>query len=204
MYIPRNLRMENKNDIGDFIAEFGFATLVSKSLEATHLPFIFQPNEGTNGRLIGHMAKANAHWKTLEGESVLAIFNGPHSYISPTWYASGPAVPTWNYAAIHCYGRLHLLGEEATMHAMDTLVKKYEPDLLSNLALMPESYKVKLAKAVVGFQIDITDIQAKEKLGQQRKEEDQRGVTEALAASSRLEDQMLLGYMKSRSLGTGG
>lgn len=195
--------MKNNEEIRRFIHEFGFAVIVSDNLEATHIPLLLKADEGEHGVLYGHFAKANRHWKDLEGQTLLAIFNGPHAYISPTWYANGPAVPTWNYAAVHCYGNATLLDETATLHLVSDLVAQYEPDLNSNLTLMPCDYQAKLNKAIVGFKIVITNIQAKEKLGQQRKHADQLGVYQALLASNREDARMLAHYMSQRNLGKG-
>lgn len=146
--------------------------------------------------LYGHFAKANSHWKEVEGERALAVFSGPHAYISPTWYDSKPAVPTWNYAAVHCYGKVELLTEEDTAKSMDELVAKYEPNLNEEYEVMPREYKQKLARGVVGFKIILDKIQAKEKLGQHKKLEDQVGVFQALVNREYSDAKLLAGYMK--------
>ena len=176
---------------------------MSESLEATHIPFIFSPDEGEKGVLYGHIAKANPQCKQLAQENALVIFNGPHGYISPSWYENGPGVPTWNYAAVHCRGRATLLNDAHTIETMNRLVAKYEPNLLNDEVLMPQDYQAKLRQAVVGFKIDIEHIDAKEKLGQQRKIADQHGVHTALSTSDALGDKQLANYMQRRQLGVG-
>ncbi|XOV77610.1 MAG: FMN-binding negative transcriptional regulator [Aestuariibacter sp.] len=203
MYVPKNMQLQDRAEITQFIAEFGFALMVSPDMQASHLPLIYQADEGPNGTLYGHMARANPQWRELSGADVLCVFSGPHSYISPTWYAAGPAVPTWNYAAVHCYGSVSLLDEQQTTVSMDWLVQKYEPELLNNQGVMPADYRQKLVKAVVGFKIAVSDIQAKEKLGQQRKSEDQQGVVQGLSESEFDDAQALLAYMRKRNLGLG-
>ena len=203
MYIPKNMEMTDGDVISDFIASNGFGLLVSSRLEATHLPLIYKVGENCQGVLYGHFARANKHWETLENERVLIIFSGPHSYISPTWYDRKPAVPTWNYVSVHCYGRVTLLNKSETLASIDELISKYEPELLVNDELLPEEFKLRLSQGVVGFKIDIDEIQAKEKLGQHRTREDQKGVYLALKGSHNLDAQALSRYMEKRGIGTG-
>lgn len=203
MFVPKNLRIQEKEHITHFISEHSFGVVVSDTLDATHIPFTFKPEEGEQGVLYGHIAKSNPHIHQLTGENALVIFSGPHAYISPSWYENGPGVPTWNYAAVHCKGRASLLNDDETIQAMDDLVSKYEPALLNNKALMPKDYQDKLRRGVVGFKIVIEHIDAKEKLGQQRKIPDQQGVFKALQESGELGDIQLANYMQKRQLGMG-
>ena len=197
------MEMAGVEAIRTFISSYGFGTLVSAELTATHLPLIYEPNDGKHGCLYGHFARANLHSEEVVNQRVLVIFNGPHSYISPSWYSSKPAVPTWNYAAVHCYGALELLSDEENERAMNQLVAKYEPELLDASEIMPLDYQSKLRQAVVGFKIIVDEIQAKEKLGQHRKLEDQKGVFSALNRSNHPDEAALSAYMKKRGLGIG-
>lgn len=203
MYTPKNMEMSEADAIHRFISEFGFGTLLSQNLEATRLPLILDTSQGNNGIIVGHMARANPQWKRASGERVSVMFDGPHSYISPTWYASRPAVPTWNYASVQCFGVFQTLSSSETLLAIDAVVKKYEPEVLRNLELMPTDYTDKLLKAVVGFKIEVDDIHAKEKLGQHKSIEDQRRVFAALASSQHRNSVELAEYMRHRQLGTG-
>lgn len=202
MYIPENMAME-ADVVTKFIADHGFGVMVSPSLEATHLPLLFERGEGDRGTLYGHLAKANRQWEGLEGRRVLVVFSGPHSYISPTWYERGPAVPTWNYAAVHCYGIFERLDEKQTARALEGLMDRHEPLVAADAVLMPDEFRRKLGRAVVGFRIVVDEIQAKEKLGQHRSRGDQRGVYEALGKSGDGGANALADYMKKRDLGTG-
>lgn len=204
MYIPKNMEMADDKLIFDFINEFGFGLLLSPTLEATHLPLIYKASQDSKGYIYGHFAKANSQWKGLENQRVLVVFSGPHSYISPTWYSTQPAVPTWNYASVHCYGRVELLSDSDTAISMDELVSKYEPELHNNSELMPLAFKQKLSQAIVGFRIVVDDIQAKDKLGQHRKQDDQIGVYRALSESQHSDSVALASYMLKRNVGTGG
>jgi len=152
--------------------------------------------------LYTHLAKANSHWQGLAGQEVLMIFSGPHAYISPTWYGKGPAVPTWNYAAVHAKGTVTVLNELDTLNVVNQTVEKYEPTLLKNTELFNSEFNSRLAKAIVGLKIDITHIEGKQKLGQQRTQSDQIGVFEALQQGD-LEAQLLAEYMKKNEIGLG-
>lgn len=203
MYIPQNFQLNDPAVISELIAENGFAMLVSNDLTTTHLPLIYEPDDKGLGFLFGHFAKSNTHWQITKNQRVLAIFQGPHAYISPSWYATKPAVPTWNYAAVHCYGSLQLLSHEENMNAMNKLIEKYEPALLKQPNIMPDNYRAKLSNGVVGFKIVIDEVQAKEKLGQHRKAEDQQGVYAGLQHADGLDAASLCAYMAKRNLGTG-
>jgi transcriptional regulator len=203
MYTPSNMQMTGDETIAEFIAENSFGLVISSDLQATHLPFVFVANEGEKGVLYAHFAKANKHWQTLDNENVLVVFTGPHAYISPSWYEHTPAAPTWNYSAVHCYGRVELLDEAGTKQAIDKLVAKHEPALLDDKERMPDDFQQKLRQAVVAFKVIVDDIQAKEKLGQHRKVEDQQNTYATLQESDRPDAMALSKYMQKRRIGTG-
>lgn len=199
MYIPKNMSIADESAAYDFIDEFGFGIVVSDALTATHLPFIIDKK---NGVLYSHFAKANSHWKEIEGQKVLVIFNGPHSYISPSWYASAPAVPTWNYAAVHAYGVVSLLDGGQTLEVVEQTMHKYEPDL-DKQHIVTDEFRDRLMAAIVGFKIDLSSVEGKLKLGQHRSPEDQAGVYNGLSASESFDSQALAEYMKKLSVGMG-
>lgn len=186
-----------------FIAEFGFGVMISSedNLSATHLPFVLQTDEGEQGVLYAHCAKANPHWKNIEAAQVLVIFTGPHSYISPSWYSSKPAVPTWNYTAVHAYGIASLLDPQETLKAVDQVVEKYEPQLLIDQDIVTEPFKHKMLAAIVGFKIELTKLEGQLKLGQNRSKNDQAGIYDALNRSSSYEDLALAKYMQKLGMG---
>jgi transcriptional regulator len=172
------------------VQEYGFATLISRAageLVATHLPLLLDPQRGPYGMLLGHMARANGQWQELSmGETALAIFQGPHAYVSPSWYATRPAVPTWNYMVVHAYGVPRLVEEEAELcRILDATVRLYESDLPEpwSLGALPPEYLRKMLAGIVGFEIPIDRLEGKQKLSQNRSPEDQRGVIEHLEAA---------------------
>ena len=201
MYIPGKWNMDYTDDIHHFIKEFGFASIISNDLEASHLPLLLLPNEGDKGVLYGHFSNTNTHFKSIDKSKVLAIFTGPHAYISPTWYDKSPAVPTWNYAVVHVSGKLELTGDETTSTMLEALINKYEPQLLIN-GVIPAEFKAKLSKGIIGFKITISKLQGKEKLGQHRSKADQLGVVAALEKSTNTDEIELLKYMQSRHIGS--
>jgi len=198
MYIPEALKMTSKNEIFDFIDSFGFAVMISPSLQATHIPLLLNRKEGKDGTLYGHLARSNPHWQELQSSRVMAIFNGPHSYISPTWYAKQPSVPTWNYAAVHAFGKVELLSEPDTLNVLNQAIEKYEPELLTNEQVLNAEHNQRLAKAIVGFKIKVDELQGKLKLGQHRSQGDNDGVRDGLQRSGSLEAQQLVAFMDSR------
>ncbi|MEW6981275.1 FMN-binding negative transcriptional regulator [Colwelliaceae bacterium 6471] len=203
MYIPEKMKITDKNDSHQFIKNHGFATIVSKTLNATHLPFLLDENEGEHGTLYCHFARANPHWQQLENNDALVIFNGPHAYISPTWYAGKPNVPTWNYAAVHVYGTFELLDDEQTLAVVNNTIAKYEPQLLKQDDIIPADYRDKLLKGIVGGKITINEIAGKYKLGQHRKAEDQQGVVKGLAQCQDQDSAALLSFMQQVNVGLG-
>jgi transcriptional regulator len=179
MYIPRRYRELDQNTIQQFIRANDFATLVSFDGErpvATHLLLELQ-GEGDTLFLNGHMARANKQWRTLDPEQeVLAIFSGPHTYISPRWY-NHVNVPTWNYMMIHVYGKPRLITEYDELHSMlKRLVDKYEANSgatpVYRVETLPEDFVEREIKAVAGFQIEVARIEASFKLSQNRDEQD--------------------------------
>ena len=190
MYIPQHF---NENDAAwqiDAIRRdpFGVITsLVDGALMATHLPFVIEPGEGPNGTLHAHMARQNPHWQSFDGATeALIVFAGPHGYISPTWYEKpSPAVPTWNYVAVHVYGKPVVIDAPAVTRAhLAHLADTFEgagPDRWT-LAGQPDSFIDGMLKGVVSFAIPITRIEGKAKMSQNRSLEDRGRVIAALRA----------------------
>ncbi|MEW6997207.1 FMN-binding negative transcriptional regulator [Colwelliaceae bacterium BS250] len=202
MHVPDKWQMGSLVTMQSFIDSYGFALLISADLQSSNLPLLLAPNEGEFGVLYGHFARTNSHWKQIKEQPVLVVFNGPHAYISPTWYASSPAVPTWNYATVQVQGNVELTDDAKTADILAATIAKYEPSLTTD-NFIPDSYKDKLSKGIVGFKLVITAIEGKEKLGQHRSAADQQGVTSGLEKSGHAEATELLTYMNSRGVGLG-
>jgi len=190
MYIPKAFEVTDRAALHDFIEGNSFATIVT-SVEgapfATRLPFILDRGAGASGTLIGHVARANPHWRSFDGRAqALAMFDGPHAYISPSWYVTSPAVPTWNYATVHAYGTPRVIDDAGRVEAIvDRLVAIHESGLPQPWSAhqVASDFKAKLLKAIVGFEMVIDRLEGKFKLGQNRPIEDQLSVLHALEKS---------------------
>ena len=172
MYIPHHYKNEDLSEVKKFIQDNSFGILVNQvngKPWATHIPLELDVDSNGKDILVSHISKANPQWKVFEQQpEVLCIFNGPHSYISSSWYKE-EEVPTWDYIAVHVYGKLTILDEEAVMHSLHKLVTKYEKASKNPISLHDMSAKtLNQVKGVVGFKIEITDIQAAYKLSQTR------------------------------------
>jgi len=201
MYIPPAFRVQDAEKLAALIQKHSFATLITHDGSApfaSHLPILFDPAAGSHGTLISHMARTNPQWRHFaSGAEVLAIFHGPHSYISPSWYESGPAVPTWNYATVHAYGVPVIISEHKRVVALlNETVAAYESSFEQPWkGDIPEEFRDKLIQGIVAFEILITRIEGKFKLGQNRPETDQQGVFKALSSSADAERQALARLM---------
>src|SRR3981189_1385300 len=138
---------------------------------ATHLPFLLDAGRGPYGTLMAHMARANLQWKTFNGEQeALVIFQGPHAYISPSWYEVELSVPTWNYAAVHAYGILEIIEDNAVLYdLLKALIQTHEARFERPWDFqLPDDYLQKMMRGIVGFEIQITRLEGKFKMSQNR------------------------------------
>ncbi|OOR09423.1 transcriptional regulator [Bacillus cereus] len=168
MYIPKHFTIQDEEMKYEMIEQNSFATLFSQhngAPYATHLPLLLNRETLT---LSGHFARPNEQWKDSGNQQVLAIFQGPHSYISPSWYETNKAVPTWNYVAVHVYGELEIVEDEQELiDSLQDLVHKYEnPKSTYSLNNVDPNYMEGLSRGIVGFRIKINKIEGKAKLSQ--------------------------------------
>ena len=175
MYIPPKFLEEDRATLYKIIDQYGFGLLVAETDDgpmATHLPFQLDGDV-----LVSHMARANAHWEYfVSGKEVLAIFQGPHCYVSPRWYESTPGVPTWNYIAVHVYGIPEIIGDVAAIKdGQASLVDRLEQGKW-RLEDQPDSYVTDMSRNIVGLRIPIDRILGKFKLSQNKTIEDRRRV----------------------------
>lgn len=198
MYIPKPFEMKDSTVITNFIEDYSFGIMMSTVDEqplATHLPFLYDAEQNV---LLAHMAMANPHWRNLDGQTVLVVFSGPHAYISPSWYEVPAAVPTWNYVAVHVYGKCSVIdSEEELAGLLEKTVKFYEPD--SDLpARVDEPFYQNMMKAIVGFRIDITHVEGAAKLSQNKPVEVQERVIANLRLSGDAGAQGVARWMQNR------
>ena len=179
MYIPKHFEVTDRDVLCAFINENAFGQLVSTvggRLFSTHMPFLLSDD---STRLIGHVARLNPQHTELDGQEVLITLQGPHDYISPSWYASA-GVPTWNYQAVHIYGRGRVFDDtDALRSVVAALTEKYEAAY--ERPWQPD-YKAAMLSAIVGVEVTISEIQGKFKLSQNRPAQDQRQVVTQLKA----------------------
>jgi transcriptional regulator len=202
MYVPPAFRQTDLPALHREIGNCRLATLVShgeNGLQASHLPLLLRPEEGRYGTLYGHLARANPHWQVLaEGTEALVMFNGPDAYVSPSWYPAkaehGKVVPTWNYIAVHAYGRAEVFDDAERLRSLLAgLTERHEGPRPQPWAVddAPQDYIAGMLRAVVGFALPIERLEGKWKLGQNRSEADRRGVHDGLANSTEPRDRDL-------------
>ncbi|MGO8950359.1 MAG: FMN-binding negative transcriptional regulator [Ktedonobacterales bacterium] len=192
MYVPKHFREDDPAVLHALMSDYSFATLVSTGQDglplATQLPFVFEPEPAPYGTLTAHMALGNPQWRTLEPERrVLVIFQGPHGYITPSWYENDLSVPTWNYASVQAYGSPQLIQDHDALYAhLRKLVGKNEGRFAQQWQLdrLPGDYVEQMMKGVVGFEIEITSLTGKFKMSQNRSESERVRISAELQASS--------------------
>jgi transcriptional regulator len=185
MYIPAAFAETDLTKLHDFIEQNSFGLLVSQVdgvAFATHLPFLLERTTGPHGTLIGHVARANPQWQQAGGQTALAIFSGPHAYVSPTWYDAEPVVPTWNYAAVHAYGRVQIIEDESSLlNIVQEMVRVYEQSMPQPWSFDSASkFVTRLLAQIVGFRMEIETIEGKFKLNQNHPVERRQKVVRAL------------------------
>jgi transcriptional regulator len=201
MYIPHYFKNENMEDVLDFIQKNSFAVLVSNGddkLLATHTPLMVSRDEAGHVSLFGHISKGNPQWTSFQNnQQILAIFQGSHSYISPSWY-NHENVPTWNYIAVHVYGRITIIEGDELLEAMNKLVNNFEKAMEHPMRLehLSDSFVQHEIKGIVGFKITIDDIQAAYKLSQNRDRESHDNIIRELEKSGDEQSAEIASMMK--------
>jgi len=187
MYIPKAFREDDTATLHKLMREYSFAILITQQDGvplASHLPFLLDAERGSYGTLLGHMARGNLQWRTFEeNQEALVIFQGPHAYVSPSWYEAELSVPTWNYAVVHAYGVPRLIEDKTVLYSLlQTLVQTHEAGFEQPWAFesLPDDYVQKMMQGIVGFEIPITRLEGKFKLNQNRPVSDQVRVATAL------------------------
>ena len=206
MYTPRAFALDDLPEIQQLIQHTRLAQLVTvgeQGLLASHLPLLLNPDEGANGTLYGHLAKANPQWKDLQnGSEALVIFAGAEAYISPAFYPAkaehGKVVPTWNYIAVHAYGTPEVFSDaERLLSVVTALTDRHESGRAQpwKVSDAPADYIDGMLKAIVGFALPVERLIGKRKLSQNRSTADMAGVREGLAASPDVRDQTLARFI---------
>ena len=202
MYTPKHFALDDLAAQHAVIEACDFGIVVSHGADglfATHIPMMLDPHDGKFGTLYGHMAKANPHGKLFGGSEVLVIFNGPHGYVSPTWYSDRSMnVPTWNYVAVHAYGTPEALPADVSGEHLGRLAAKYEAKRPNGWSMseLKDNLREMLPQQVVAFRLPIARIEGKAKLSQNKPKAERERVIEGLKAAGetklarRMEDDL--------------
>jgi transcriptional regulator len=187
MYIPEHFRARHNSDAVAFMRAHPFTILVSSTPEgpfATHLPLSIHETPD-QVLLRGHVAMANRHWRYLqENPDCLTIFHGPHAYISPSNYATAESVPTWNYAAVHAYGKARILDNLHELEPMlEELISSFDDAYLPQWEALGKDYRARMLSHIVGFEIAVTSIEAKFKLSQNRTRDERSHIIQSLGSA---------------------
>jgi transcriptional regulator len=202
VYLPETFREADRAVLFDLCDAHRFATLISgapgSDLVVSHLPLLVDRGPPGGPRLLGHVARANPQWRRFDGATpALAIFMGPHGYVSPSGYVTAPSVPTWNYAVVHVTGRPRVVDGEATAAIVARLVEAYEAGRPGRWSgELPPDFHARQLEAIVGFEMSIDDVQGKFKLGQNRTDADRAGMIDAWERSEDAASRALAAFAR--------
>jgi transcriptional regulator len=195
MYLPKHFEQQDEAAMAQLLQLHPLATLAWQAgdgLSAEHLPLLWErgAGDGAHGTLRGHVARANPVWRAASGTAVLAVFQGPQAYITPSWYPSkaetAKVVPTWNYAVVHMHGRLRITEDAAWLRALvERLTDTHEAPRTQRWQVgdAPADYIEQMLRAIVGIEIPLASLVGKWKVSQNRSAADRAGVAAGLAAS---------------------
>lgn len=187
MYIPKHFEQNDRTSTIAFMQNFNFALLVSVKDTipvATHLPFVIEERDH-DIVLISHMSKANDQWRTAKDKEVLVVFSEPHAYISPSHYEKQQNVPTWNYVAVHAYGKISVLEDDnQKLEVLHKQMRSFEEAYLQQFNTLDQKYIDGLLKGIVAFEILVTDLQSKAKLSQNKTLSEREKIKQELEQSN--------------------
>ena len=186
MYSPPYNQVEDRAEVLSFMRANNFAVVVTATggePRASHLPVLVEERDGSLV-IVAHMAKNNPQWEAFFDEEVLVVFHGPHAYVSPRWYAEKERVPTWNYAAVHAYGKVRAFhAPEAKRAAVAKLVAHHDPQWLPEYEKLSPGYMAGMLEAIVAFEIPVDRLETRWKLSQNRGREEMELITAELEKS---------------------
>jgi len=194
MYIPKHFEQNDKEKSIAFMQAFNFALLISVKEEspiATHLPFVIE-ERNDEIVLVAHLSKANEQWKTFADKELLVVFSEPHAYISPTLYEKQQNVPTWNYVAVHAYGKIKILeSDEEKLQVLHKQMQTFEASYIKQFKSLDRKYIDDLLKGIVAFEMLVTKLQSKEKLSQNKTTNERENIKQHLQESDDTTHQTL-------------
>jgi len=189
MYLPKlNLQADQAKAVA-FMQKYSYATLVTiinNKPFASHMPLVVSEQNGQI-KIEGHFAKNNPQWQNMSEQEILVMFTEPHAYVSPSLYEDAQNVPTWNYIAVHAYGKAKIYGFEDHKEELEKIIiatiKTFENAYLEQYQALSDKYKYGMMSAIVGFEIEVSKLEAKDKLSQNKTPKDQENVAKSLAKS---------------------
>ena len=199
MYIPSYYLQSNESELIDFMKSFNFASLISSTndnIRATHLPFVIE-QRAEKLFLVSHLAKANQQWNDFFEKELLIIFQGPHGYVSPSHYEKQQNVPTWNYIAVHAYGKATIIDNEtAVIKLMEKMITSFESGFMQQWNTLSTDYKMAMLKGIVAFEIEVTKLEGKFKLSQNKTKKEQENIAIHFSNSSNQNEKELSKQMQ--------
>lgn len=199
MYTPNHFQFKDNADEIAFMKQYSFATIITVKDNlpiATQLPFTID-NSSDKLILSSHFALANEQSRYIEANTSLVIFTEPHAYISPIHYDKRESVPTWDYIAVHAYGKAKVIVEEAAkIKALEQMIKFYEKDYLHQWDSLPDKFKKGMMRGIVAFELEITDLQGQKKLSQNKTEVERKRIVEHLDKSKNTAEKEIADYIK--------
>ncbi|MEI6948057.1 FMN-binding negative transcriptional regulator [Paraflavisolibacter sp. H34] len=200
MYTPNGFRFPDEAEKIAFMKQYSFATIITNKGAlplATQLPFFI---DDRSDRLVlsAHFARANEQAQYIEANTSLVVFAGPHAYISPVHYDRRESVPTWDYLAVHAYGKAKIMEEESSrLKALEQMIRFYEPGYLEQWNSLPDTFKQGMIKGIVAFELEVTDLQGQKKLSQNKSAAERHRIMEHLEKSAHTHEQDIAAYIKN-------
>lgn len=202
MYVPSHFSIDDPAAMAAFMRVNSFAVLVTAGEDgpfASHLPLLLRDGGGGHGTLVGHMARANPQWRHFApGKAALVVFQGPHAYISPSWYDTANQVPTWNYQTVHAYGSPRVIeAQEEVLETLRSLAETFESgfDAPWRMESLPAGLAAGMTRGIVAFEIPIERLEGKAKLSQNKSARDRENAAamlEALGGETNLQTAALM------------
>ena len=200
MFVPNGFKFENEAEKIAFMQRYSFATIITNNDDhtplATQLPFVMN-KRADKVVLSGHFAAANAQARYIEQNTSLIIFTEPHAYISPTHYDKHESVPTWDYIAVHAYGKATIITDEnLKIAALEQMINFYEKDYLAQWNSLSDKFKKGMIKGIIAFELEVTDLQGQKKLSQNKSVAERERIIEELEKSNSTTEHDLATYIK--------
>ncbi|SDD92919.1 FMN-binding negative transcriptional regulator [Pedobacter soli] len=201
MFVPSGYKFESEAAKIAFMQRYSFATIITNNDQqvplATQLPFVV--DQRTDKLILGgHFSIANEQARYIEQNTSLIIFTEPHAYISPTHYSKRESVPTWDYIAVHAYGKAKVINDEnLKLNALEQMINVYEKDYMDQWNSLADTFKNKMIKGIVAFELEVTDLQGQQKLSQNKTQAERESIIAQLRNSNNTVEHDLASYIQA-------